>query len=85
MVVEIRTALQGLQAELERTRDHGGAPGKNGTTGNGAAPRALSDGEAETLRRLAALDPLRLSPMEALSELVALVELATRAEWEPAR
>jgi DNA mismatch repair protein MutS len=74
-----------ILAELERTRDHGGAPGKNGTTGNGAAPRALSDGEAETLRRLAALDPLRLSPMEALSELVALVELATRAEWEPAR
>ena len=45
----------------------------------------LSDGEAETLRRLAALDPLQLSPMEALSELVALVELATRAEREPAR
>jgi DNA mismatch repair protein MutS len=74
-----------ILAELERTRDPKGAPGTNGVAGHGAAPSALSDGEVSALRRLGALDPLRLSPMEALTELVALVELSTRSERETAR
>jgi hypothetical protein len=38
-------------------------------------PPALSDGEEAALRRLGQLDPLRLSPLEALTELTALADL----------
>jgi hypothetical protein len=39
-------------------------------------------GEAEALRRLSTLEPLRMSPMDALAELAALVDLATGVRGE---
>jgi DNA mismatch repair protein MutS len=69
-----------ILAELERVRDGGtGADGRG--AGRVSSPAAqLSAGQAEALRRLASIEPLRMSPLDALSELIALVELATGAD-----
>ena len=71
--------------DLERTRDGGG----HDTLGNGAAGEndgeatKLASGQIEALRRLGTLEPLRMSPIEALSELMTLVDLATGTDREP--
>jgi len=67
-----------ILADLERARD---AQAQAGTAGGGAAaapqqPR-LPAGTVEVLRRLTTLEPLRMSPLDALAELVELVSLAT--------
>jgi DNA mismatch repair protein MutS len=71
-----------ILAELERERENGGASGgrqaegrENGT--DRVAGVAVSDGQIEALRRLGCIEPLRMSPLDALAELMALVELAT--------
>ena len=68
-----------ILAELERSRDgHGANVTVNGVVRAGdPQAAALPVGQAEALRRLASIEPLRMSPLEALSELVALVALAT--------
>ena len=67
-----------LLAEMERGRDAG--PGASPSGDSGCAPAStasLEPGPAEALRRLAALEPLRMSPLDALAELMVLVDLAT--------
>jgi len=70
-----------ILAELERARDRdgGGAERRNGHSG-GTPAIQIGAGQAEALRRLESIEPLRMSPLEALSELLALVELATGDE-----
>ncbi|MGE3271397.1 MAG: DNA mismatch repair protein MutS [Chloroflexota bacterium] len=66
-----------ILAELERTRDsQAGQTAPGGPTGALAAPR-LSEGAAEALRRLKTAEPMRMSPLDALAELAALVDLVT--------
>jgi DNA mismatch repair protein MutS len=64
-----------ILSELERTR--GAAPtAMNGTAKSAEhAVASISSGEQAALRRLTQLDPLRLSPLDALTELSALVDL----------
>ena len=68
-----------ILAELERAE---GPRRRRGASANGHERRAGRDrsreGQAEALRRLATIEPLRMSPLDALAELMALVELATR-------
>jgi len=63
-----------ILAELEQTRD-AHDPGAVRSGPAASAPQ-LSAGAAEALRRLTTLEPLRMSPLEALSELIALADLA---------
>jgi DNA mismatch repair protein MutS len=68
-----------ILAELERARDRG--DGGERRNGHEAEPAArIAERPAEALRRLKTLEPLRMSPLEALSELMALVELVTADE-----
>ena len=70
-----------ILAELERARDRdsGGAERRNGHSG-GTPAIQIGEGQAEALRRLQSIEPLRMSPLEALAELLALIELATGDE-----
>jgi DNA mismatch repair protein MutS len=82
-----------ILAELEKSRHFGPmhssltapleprkANGAVDEHGAGAVPPLPTSGETAALRRLAQLDPLRMSPLEALSELAALVGLLDSAE-----
>jgi DNA mismatch repair protein MutS len=69
-----------ILAELERARDDRRDADDPPGAGNGHAVPAVTAGQAEALRRLASIEPLRMSPLDALAELVTLVELATGAE-----
>jgi DNA mismatch repair protein MutS len=72
-----------ILAELEQVRESAG-PRVNGQTvpdGMTVVP-SVTLGEAEALRRLSTLEPLRMSPMDALAELAALVDLATDGRGE---
>jgi DNA mismatch repair protein MutS len=74
-----------ILAELERARDRGtGAKGR-ATAPVGSTAARVSDGQAEALRRLASIEPLRMSPLDALAELIALVELAMDADGATGR
>jgi DNA mismatch repair protein MutS len=66
--------------DLERSRS--GQLGQNGTAGAepAASTTPISGANSTALRRLADLDPLRMSPLEALTELTALVELIRERE-----
>ena len=66
-----------ILAELERTRDGGKRSDVKGSDSDSFTAARVSHGQAEALRRLASIEPLRMSPLDALSELLALVELAT--------
>jgi DNA mismatch repair protein MutS len=65
-----------ILADLERARDAqaGGDHAGTLTAVPDASPR-LPAGTAEALRRLTTLEPMRLSPLDALAELVELVRL----------
>jgi DNA mismatch repair protein MutS len=67
-----------ILAELECARDQSGDRTDRGDAPSGGPiePR-MSDGQAEALRRLAGIVPLEMSPLDALSELIALVDLVT--------
>jgi DNA mismatch repair protein MutS len=70
-----------ILAGLERTRERGvNDSGVEGVRSDDASAPRLGAGQAEALRRLASIEPLRMSPLEALTELLALVELTTGAE-----
>src|SRR5687767_12493717 len=73
----VRARLQVLVRPVLRTY---GYPPDQRERQAGPPVAEIGDGQAEALRRLASLEPLRMSPLEALSELIALVELATGAE-----
>jgi DNA mismatch repair protein MutS len=67
-----------ILAELEQARQrHEHVTEANAKRACSSVARSLSDGEAEALSRLATVEPLRLSPLDALAELIALVDLAT--------
>jgi DNA mismatch repair protein MutS len=67
-----------ILAELERQRDGQAASAIMGTAEPGVEAAARpGPGAAEALRRLATIEPLRMSPLDALTELMTLVELAT--------
>jgi DNA mismatch repair protein MutS len=72
-----------ILAELERARDGSGDRVDGITTSSDqiSAPR-LGNGEIEVLRRLSTLEPLRMSPLDALAELMMLVDLATDGRRE---
>jgi DNA mismatch repair protein MutS len=76
-----------ILADLERARD-ASAGGANTPSSaarqNGVVHRLPSDGEIEALRRLSSIEPMRMSPFDALAELMALVDLATGAQTRPA-
>jgi hypothetical protein len=73
-----------ILAELEQQRDatmpvaerNGHHPGANGPA-SVSTGQSITPGQRQALRRLATIEPLRMSPLDALSELMALVELAT--------
>jgi DNA mismatch repair protein MutS len=73
-----------ILADLEQQRDattpsisRGEQDSQNGHAPPTSAASLPNAGQAEALRRLAAIEPLRMSPLDALAELMALVELAT--------
>jgi DNA mismatch repair protein MutS len=72
-----------ILAELERARDGRGPAATSDAAGRAdESPARLTEGAAEIVRRLSAIEPLRMSPLDALAELIALVELAADADHE---
>jgi DNA mismatch repair protein MutS len=61
--------------DLEQARDAHASP-TNGVVTVAAGPR-LSPGESEALARLRTLEPMRMSPLDALAELIRLADLAS--------
>ncbi|MCC7371969.1 MAG: DNA mismatch repair protein MutS [Chloroflexi bacterium] len=64
--------------DLEQARDRQAARPGRLLSGVAASPR--SAGEAEALRRLRTCEPLRMSPLDALAELMALADLVSGAD-----
>ncbi|MFN8634676.1 MAG: DNA mismatch repair protein MutS [Chloroflexota bacterium] len=76
-----------ILAELERTRTPRGSAthepcDESDQPSQKMDAESLRPGQAEALRRLAAVEPLRMSPLDALTELIELVSLVTEAGSE---